>query len=393
MTGSRTRTRVLLASTALGLGCVDESSPCGPPPEWQCAWLRQGPCEPAVILPPECPGLEWVCPEPTVERPAPAPSRCRPTFEGRVPGTLGPLVPLGDRCGMLMDADVTAGPAELDTRVIDLSAASSLAACGLGALTDEPWVDDAGLGPADVVDVMDVEATPDGVLAVHRLFELAPQALFGVEALGASLVRADRGMPVPRPPQFNTHGYRSLAVDQSYAYVFDCFGAPDALLEDCGVMRARLDDAFDPAAYEWLRESGTYGGAGDPKVVFQAGPHHHVADLGLALRLWVMVSVAGFGDTVFLQHTWRGDPAGWAAPVDVHRCELPPDDPEAFCDSARVLTSLYDGDRHRELTLTYRVDTLAADRPARIARDPEAYGAVMVRVQVELPEDPIDGID
>lgn len=381
-----------LAFVAGSLACADDTGPlpgpCGPAPEWTCLGRAAGPCSVYEGRAPVCGDAGWVCPLGAVRREALEPPErvCRPTFDGLVPGALGPLVPRGDRCWMLVDADVTAGPAGRAPQVVELPEHAVLGSCELGTLTDEAWVDASGLDADDVVDVDDVIATDEGVVAVHRLFELDPNALFGVEAVGASVVRAGDDMPVPKPPHWSTPGYRTLATHSDFVFAFDCFGLPQNLLEDCGVLRAPREAAADPTAYVYLRAFGRYDRVGDRQVVFRAGPQHHVADLGDHLDRWVMVSVAGFGDTVFLQHAARGDVTGWSAPVDIHRCRLPPNDPEAFCDTVRVVTALYDPEQRGELTLTYRVDTLAEDKAERITRDPAAYGPVMVRVQADLPE-------
>lgn len=358
--------RAALALLLLASACVDDEgdleNPCGPAPDLVCGARADGPCAPATALAPVCDGAAWGCP---------AGSEVWPPFETaplcEVPAEIqhvGPAIPDGGRCRLVVNGDVTGDEGRRTWAVPE----------GPGACPAEveaaELFDRAQLSPVQIVDLNDVVVTPRGRLAVHRLFTRVDADPFGVAALGASVVRWPEGapMPVPNPPQWSGHGFRSLAVDGDTVYLFDCFGAPVDLLEDCGVGRAPLDRATDPSAYAWLKTDGRFApGLEDRQAVFRAGPQHSLT-WHPGLDRWVMVSVAGFGDTVFLSTAAR--PEGpWSAPRDVHRCVLPDG---GFCDSARLLPSLWNPADPGWAALTYRVDHLrmAGPWPAQVVRIP-----------------------
>lgn len=373
-------------------GCEDESgplrSPCGALPEWTCLQRSAGPCSPLASVQLECRALAWTCPEgSTVRQAVEPPEVCAPAFRDFAPKTLGPLVPDGDRCLMLVNGDVTAGLGPDRARTVILPDPPLLGACDLGVPRGGPgWVHRGGLDRDDIVDVNDVVQTPAATYAVHRLFRRAPEMVFGAQAVGASLVQVAAYMPAPKPPAWPGHGYRSLAAAGDWLYMFDCFGAPDFLLEDCGVLRAPLNQALEPDAFRSLNTNGEF--VRDPvdrQVVFRAGPQHHVA-YHPGLRSWLMTSVGGFGDTIFVRAASTPD-GPWLGAVDVHKCKLPSDDPDPFCDSARLVPALFDPERPSQVVLTYRVDSTAPDREARIEARPSAYWPQMVWVDVRLSED------
>lgn len=368
-----------------GAGCVDDTgaltaepldTPCGDPPEFNCIAQVAGPCSAYQRVPAECRNERWVCPVSGFQHTAAEPATdCRPSILEGAPAAFGPLVPVGRECRMGVSVDVT-GDADLQASWA-LPQFPVFGSCPAFSTGRPSWVSRDSLLGEDIVDANDVVATPEAVFAAHRLFRRAPEAPFGVEGVGASVVRmrGDR-MPVPKPPAWSTHGYRSLAWQGEFLYVFDCFGLPDFLIEDCGVMRARLDEVEDPAAYAWLDVTGDFVAApAERKVVFEAGPQHDVA-FHPGLGLWVMVSVAGFGDTVFARTAPQ--PTGpWSEAVDIARCRLPDGDPAAFCDTARIVLPLGDPLRPQQVALTYRVDTTAEDRESRRRSNPAAYSSVL----------------
>ena len=373
---------VLTGFGLLATACADElrplEAPCGPPPSATCVARASGPCDPLIPLDQVCDGLVWRCPEGSEARAPETPEAvCRPYASGR-PHVLGPVLPLGGRCLMLVDADVTAGADPSAYRAAVLPELPRFGACPQDDLQSGPFVHLDGL-PADVfADVNDVAFGPRGVFAVHRLARRDLTLPFGVEVLGAAVSRVgEAGLEVSADLGFEGHGYRSLALDGTGLHMFDAFGLPDLLLEDVGVLRASVDRALDPDAYRWLQTNGQFGISRFARqVVFEVGPQHHVA-FWPGLERWVMVSVAGFGDTVFM--ATAPSPAGpWTDPEDLHRCHLPSDDPDAFCDSARLVPALADPGAPRQLVLTYRVDTLASDQAEREAARPQDYQPVMV---------------
>lgn len=371
---------MLLSWAALG-ACVDDGqpleTPCGPQPLLRCVARAAAPCEPLAAVDPVCEGRDWACPAGSVVRQVVARTdACRPYAAGQ-PHVLGPLVPVGDRCVMLVDADVTAGGDPGAYRGALLPELPRFGECPQDDLLDGPFVRLEGLPPDTFADLDDVASGPAGTFAVHRVVRREPQALFGVDILGAAVTRVDdAGLRVTADLLFETDGYRSLAFDDGWLYVFDAFGTPQDSLEDVGVLRVRPERALDPLAYAWLALDGALlREVPNPVRAFGAGPQHHVTFEG---GRWVMVSVAGFGDRVFMASA--ASPAGpWSGSQEVVRCALPEDDPDAFCDSVRLVPALRDPwENGRQLVLTYRIDTLAPDGAARKAAHPERYAPVMV---------------
>jgi hypothetical protein len=379
--------RWLAWGALLWAGCQDGTdaldTPCGPPPALVCVARASGPCDPLMTVPPACEGLEWRCPQGSQPRRAvPPAAACRP-FAAAQPHVLGPALPVGERCLLLVDADVTRGADPGAYRAAVLPEVPTFGECLQDDLQSGPFVTLEGLPPEHFADVNAVAWGPAGTFAVHRLARRDPSLLFGVDILGAGVTRAGpAGLRLGPGLGFETDGHRALAVQGDFLYLFDAFGTPELLVEAVGLLRAPVDRATEPGAYTWLGADGRFGAPEAQRAtVFQVGPQHSVT-FHPGWGRWVMASVAGFGDTVFMATALR--PEGpWSASKDVHRCRLPPGDPDAFCDTARVLPALQDPSEPAQVVLTYRVDTLAPDQAARRAADPQAYLPVMVWLEAE----------
>lgn len=359
------------------LSCVDGTgllqSPCGPMPPWSCV-ARPAPCAAPVALAPECVGQQWLCGDGAYPHQAvPSGTQCAPFFDG-VAVTLGPALQAEARCGLMLDTDVTAGVAQALPQWGVLDPRQPFSACPANSPQAAPWRLAPPLSDTDIVDINAVLQTEVGQIVAHRLFARDLTQPFGVRGQGASVVAMRPSqIPAPRPAHSTTHGYRSLAQHGEWLYVFDCFGLPEQLIEDCGVQRVTVAQAGLPQAYAWLQRDGTWSArTGQRQVVFQAGPQHDV-QFHPGLNRWLMLSVAGFGDTVFVRTAEH--PAGpWSPARDVHRCELPDGDRAAFCDTVRLVLPLLDPLNPRQAVLTYRVDS--------IAPEPGAYASRMVWVDL-----------
>lgn len=302
-------------------------------------------------------------------------------FEGAVV-TLGPALAADARCGLMLDADVTAGVAQTEAKWGVLDPNLPFAACPAEPAEPAPWRMAPPLRDPAIVDINAVLRTEAGQVVAHRLFARDLGQAFGVRGQGASVVAMRQlEIPAPNPAHSSTHGYRSLARQGEWLYLFDCFGLPEQLIEDCGVQRVPLMQADLPQAYMWLQRDGTWSQRTTQRqVVFQAGPQHDV-QFHPGLNRWVMLSVAGFGDTVFVRTAEQ--PAGpWSPPRDVHRCELPRGDSAAFCDTVRIVVPLLDPLEPQQAVLMYRVDSTAQDSQRLRLEDPAAYASRMVWVDL-----------
>lgn len=283
---------------------------------------------------------------------------------------------------MLVDAEVTGALGPKPGQGVALVTPQPFGICPVGTPGDGPWLDRSGLAPEHLIDLNAVAHTPAGTFAAQRLFRRAPESVYGVEAIGGSVVRVrDAVITTPNPPAWSSHGYRSLAYDDGWLYVVDCFGTPVDLLEDCGLMRAPVEQADRPEAFLWLQRGGGYASDDSARqVVFRAGPQHDLA-YHPGLGQWLMSSVAGFGDTIFVRTA--DHPGGpYSAPRDVHRCNLPQDDPGAFCDTVRLVPALLEPELPRQAVLTYRIGSTSEDADARIRAQPSEYASMMVWVDL-----------
>jgi hypothetical protein len=91
------------------------------------------------------------------------------------------------------------------------------------------------------------------------------------------------------------------------------------------------------------------------------------------------VYAIGFGREILA--TRAPAPEGpWSAPSVLLPCELPPDDPGAYCAGPAVQLQLYDPLYPGVLAVSYSVGTTASDGETRRRADPAAYWPRIVRV-------------
>lgn len=374
---------------ALGLGCVADvhplTGPCdglGEPPD--CVLPANG-CMPRARVDAMCDelGPAWRCPSPS-ERP-----RAPPPVAGAVCGlpegvtTVGPAIPAGGGCGLLVDADVV-GSLSSGPRLWG-PADPALRPCPNGRLREVPVRRGAVEGPA-FPEVGSIARLGGTTWAATRHVIRDPAMAFQVRITGASVVAMEPGPVIPfDPPRVPTPGYRTLLAEPPWLWQFDCFGLPERLIERCAV--ARIDPgsaSFEPA---YLRTDGrltpgppTADDPADVEVVFEAGPQHDVV-YHPGLGVFLMVSVAGFGDTVFGRVAER--PEGpWGPPVDLHRCDLPPAPDDLapgelapFCDTARILVHLHDPRRPLLALLVYRTAGRSSTGPKAVWTSLAGLGA------------------
>ncbi len=338
---------------------------------------RASPCDAAQPVDAVCAGDIWACPdgasryvEPWIDEGA-----CLP-LEGELDPFLdgvheAPIpVAFGDECRWLVPL--------VDERPYQVAAIPASTCDGLALRSREPVLtlaDDAFAG---------IQASfLDGagrVRALTRGWRYDATAPFGVRDLGVGLatVEGDRLLPPPTwlfDPSLDLGDAAVPFEDHLYAY--GCPGDPHELLEDCIVGRARLDRVDEPAAWSILGAGGW--GAGDPSRVFGSGPHRGPVFADPRSGVFVHVYVIGFGDRVEITRAPR--PEGpWSTTTVLTRCELPDDDPDAYCAGPVVYLDRWDPFAPGELLVGYSIGTTAADGERRRREDPRAYWPRIVRV-------------
>lgn len=217
----------------------------------------------------------------------------------------------------------------------------------------------------------------------YALFEAAPEEYFGYRLVGYGVSERDAptGRYTPNATLLwdaDAPAYGRAVVRQgNTVYVFGCKGVPDTFRSDCFVARVAEDSLADPSAYTYY--AGSVGWSPEPTdaaAVFSSGGTISVRFHGDVSR-WVVTYVPTFGDTLEL----RSAPAPegpWSDPEMLARCEVPPDDEQAFCEGAFQHPALAAGPH--ELVLGYSIVTFAEDAEARIVQAPQRYWPRLVRV-------------
>jgi hypothetical protein len=116
---------------------------------------------------------------------------------------------------------------------------------------------------------------------------------------------------------------------------------------------------------------------GKPLRVFGSGPHRgpvvHDPRGG-----FLHVYAIGFGSTVELTHADR--PEGpWGEAKQLAKCQLPADDPGAYCAGPVVYLELFDPTLPNELVVGYSIGTTSQDGEQRRKANPAAYWPRVVR--------------
>ena len=217
------------------------------------------------------------------------------------------------------------------------------------------------------------------VRVLARGWTFDPNITFGVRSDGVGLALvAGRSIQVATPWLFDNTldlGDAALVDDAGFLYAYGCPGAPHWLEEDCNVGRAPLARIDESSAWSVLGDGGW--GVGKPLRVFGSGPHRgpvvHDPRGG-----FLHVYAIGFGSTVELTHADR--PEGpWGEAKQLVKCQLPADDPGAYCAGPVVYLELFDPTLPNELVVGYSIGTTSADGEQRRKANPAAYWPRVVR--------------
>lgn len=223
--------------------------------------------------------------------------------------------------------------------------------------------------------------TPAGTWLYFQDSAADPTAPFGVRTDGYGVALRQGGAARFEPsaqllwtadrPTFG----QAAILHQGKIYVFGCSGY-GFLQAHCSVARVEEARAADESAYEYYVGAGRFtGGADNAWPLVEAGTSMAVY-LDGARQRWVMVYTHPLGQVLYAR-TGLSPSGPWSAEHAWARCQLPAEDPEAFCADAAVHTPFH-WSAGGEPAVTYAVRSLVPRAP------PEAYITRLMRVA--LPE-------
>jgi hypothetical protein len=342
---------------------------------------RASPCDALALTPATCTAETWSCPPGSSLYVRPwADDTCLP-LEGRVGTGLfsdgvheGPVpVAMGDRC--VWTFPVESGGA------IQLAAIDTAASCAaLSADTASMPITELE-GDVDYVALDGSFLDADGVTRVlARGWSFDATAPFGVRSLGVGLGRVQGGrITVSDAWLFGDDldlGDAAIVVD-GFLYAYGCPGDPHSLEEDCIVGRAPLASIDSPSAWAILGEGGW--GEGAPHRIFGSGPHRSAVVEDPRGSGFLHVYAIGFGNELLVS-TASAPEGPWSAARRLAACDLPADDPGAYCAGPTVHRELLDPLDPGTLVVGYSVGTTSDDGAERRARNPAAYWPRIVRL-------------
>lgn len=358
----------------LDAGPTPDAPTCDPAARPRCM-RRDAPCDPITLVDAECVLLAWQCPAGAEPYASPwTEDRCLPlrdaalfadgVHESPVP------VPVGGACEWIFPSTSGAG-----VQLLGVASASSCAALGAPVVPIDALHD-----PDTYVNVESAIDTTSGTRLLSRAWQFDATAPFGVRALGVVLGRVAGERLSFDGPFLTVDGIDlgdAALVDGGFVYAYG--HPPDAMgLEaDVVVGRAAIDAIDDPAAWSVLGTGGW--GIGDPVPMFGSGPHRSAVVPDPRGAGFVHVYAAGFGSELRM-HTAPRPEGPWSASVLLARCELPEDDPGAYCAGPQVHRELLDPLAPSVLVVSYSIGSTSVDQDERRARDPDGYWPRVLRL-------------
>ncbi|HEX8794800.1 MAG TPA: hypothetical protein VF765_27830, partial [Polyangiaceae bacterium] len=345
-----------VAATGCGGRVLPLETPCGDAP-LQCIARSADACGAATAVDARCDVAKraWVCPASSTPyvRTADAPAACLPFHDPSLGiTTLGgslSRIPLDDGRCMWIGESIVASTGQTvrnvgfipDTTAPFATCPSRATLLG-GSLTPAVTIE-GGDDPSLLVQI-DGGYRLDGTTHVlYRLFRYDATATFGVTNLGTGVGRWDpttRRIVVGGPsslrwsPDLNL-GDASL-VSGGDAYVLGCHPPYDFLSEPCAL--ARLDASDTAQLFTgsgWTTSTSVSASA----TVTSSGPW--ISSLVPSPGALTHVYVVGFGSTL-QRHVAPAPEGPWTDGPDLGACDLPSDDPHAFCAGPVVHPELAD---------------------------------------------------
>jgi hypothetical protein len=246
-----------------------------------------------------------------------------------------------------------------------------------GSPSPAPHIDTATLGPDGFVAPLDGARTASGSILYVSVYKYVPEEPFGVRAEGLTVAQKDESTGQYRisptflwtadRPSFGT----SVLVDRGFVYAYGCRTIPGTLSAHCFVARA-------PEAEVDVRSSYRYfdGGGNWIADIELAAP---IAEAGSAASVrrypgqdrYLMSYVPPLGNTIVVR-AGLGPEGPWSAPVPAATCDVPADDPGAFCAGAVQHPEIAAGPAGA-IAVSYSIASLSSDAAARIQAARERY--------------------
>lgn len=366
--------------------------------DFDCTRREDGPCSRWMLVQPECgEDDEWACPAGTdvLQTDAAGSDVCLPFSSDAHPfdslASSGIPAERGDgRCMWIMNDARTHSGEWLSHPAALVPAHPAGGACegGVQLLGDaEPYsvVDATEAGRDALVSLGDGFRWRDETWFYYRHWLPDSNGAFGVRLNGTRVARYDESNESVVfesgflwGPEL-AYGDAALVVD-GVPHVFGCHGEPQFLSYNCHLARLQGDDINSSESYEYFIGDGGWGKDIRKEVpVFDSGPHRSAVRFHPGLDRYIMLFAYGFGDTIHMR-TATAPQGPWSEPAVVGPCDLPKDDPEAFCATPALHLELMADWRPDELVVSYDVGTTAADQDERRRRDRLAYWPRLARL-------------
>lgn len=393
------RPSVVWAISAIALaGCYDSHGLDGPAPpvdptcgepDLACVQPRDGACGPWEIVAPECAGRAWRCPAGSREHEAVEPEEgCRPFAGGpftRVHGA-GFLLPDADTCRFVLDGVDLEDGSFVEFPAVTAAPAPFGACPEVGDVIGPPRsvLDRSVIGDMLAIALHDAARVDGTTWVFYRRYVFDPAEPFLFRSDGTSVARWDEERRRIRVddrvtwPPIQEYGDAAFLHDGAL-HAVGCYGEPDFLTFRCRLARTTAADPTAGAAWEYFAGRDWSPAADDAAVVFNSGPEQSAVRFVPGLDRWVLLFVAGFGSEVEIR-TAPAPQGPWRAARRLVRCDLPPDDEQAFCREPVLHLDRMDPLRPDRLVVSYAIETLADDGDARRRADPRAYWPRMVHV-------------
>jgi hypothetical protein len=352
------------------------------------------PCAAPSVVAPVCDAAtrEWVCPNGArlYARVVDAPPTCLPFRHAHGISSVGQWglgafarVPTDDgRCLWIAESATLSDGTKARNVAFEPDPNAPFGTCPDESLTTPtPIVTVDGGDDPDILVQIDRGYRLGGATHVlYRLFRLDSTAVFGVTEMGGGIARWDpqtQRIVVPSPASpFPWHldldlGDATLAAgDGEHELVWGCAQRGMFLEQGCELARLDADGAVElySKSGSWIRGTDASKGA----TLFGSGPWASsviVAGSGL-----LHVYIGDFGSEL-QTHVASAATGPWSSGASLGACDLPSDDPKAFCAAPIVHLELADPTRPGELPITYGIGGSGA-----AAARKEAYWARLVWV-------------
>ncbi|MCA9670421.1 MAG: DUF4185 domain-containing protein [Myxococcales bacterium] len=357
---------------------------------------RRG-CSAPELVAPQCDAAsgQFSCPAGAqVYQRAQSSGSCRPFYGAPGVSTFGAGVTVeaaDGRCLWLFGGSDGSGPHHPVAAVAGDYAPGS---CPTGPLVTRPdgtaldSVDLTNAGSDKLVSLLHSVRVGQRTYVYYRLYVWDANAVFGVRGLGVGVAPFDETtLRIPISSQLlwpNAQDFGDAVVrdaSDQRVYLTGC-GRSKGLTGDCHL--ARIDGAAnlaDTGAYQywvggdqWTRDTSSARVA-----LFDSGPERSVVQRHGGG--YVHIFIAGFGSTIEVR-TAPAIEGPWTKARNLVRCDLPEDDPDAYCAEPMLHPELSDPTRPDELVITHNVRSLAKDQDVRRRQRPADYTLRLVRGQL-----------